>query len=91
MLYGIIFTLSNKNKMSPGENQEKRYRRHTKEMLQRGALLSALTATIVGVVVKYVPNNLTSEHVKPPTIAEQTIESEQAANITSQNVAETGK
>jgi hypothetical protein len=82
---GKISLVFNKQKMSPGENQESRNRRHAKETFQRGALMSALTLAVIGLVVKYIPNNFTSEPVKPPTTTEQAIDT---TNNTSQAIGQ---
>ena len=86
---GKISLVFNKQKMSPNESPELRLRRHRHEAYRRVVAMSALAAVVVTVVVKYIPNNLTSEHVKPPTTTEQTYESERTGNITSQNAHRT--
>ncbi len=72
--------------MSPGETKSERKRRQAMESLRRGALLTAIAGVVVGTVIKYLPNSLTSEPVKPPTSTEQVIENPHKDSIASSDI-----
>lgn len=72
--------------MSPGETKSERKKRQKLEGFRRGALLLGFAGAVVGVTVKYLPNSLTSESVKPPTTTEQVIDNPHKESISSANI-----
>ena len=56
------------------ETSIERTKRHEREKRRQGVVLSAIAGFTIFTVVKYLPNNLTSDSVKPPTTTEQVVE-----------------